>query len=81
MAGLLDLEEERRKNLAPTNPRSIAGLLGTVGENPNARMMSMAQDYARNLPQQLATNQAAMDKAIGVASYEHSLVPCSSFLH
>lgn len=65
MAGLLDLEEERRKNIAPTNPRSIAGLLGTVGENPNARMMSMAQDYARNLPQQLATNQAAMDKAIG----------------
>lgn len=65
MAGLLDLEEERRKNLAPINPRSIAGLLGTVGENPNARMMSMAQDYARNLPQQLAINQAAMDKAIG----------------
>lgn len=65
MAGLLDLEEERRKNLAPTNPRSIAGLLATVGENPNAQMMSMAQDYARNLPQKLATNQAALDRAIG----------------
>lgn len=65
MAGLLELEEERRRNLALANPRSIAGLLGAVGENPNARMMSMAQDYARNLPQQLATNQQAMQSAIG----------------
>lgn len=65
MAGLLELEEERRRNLALANPRSIAGLLSAVGENPNARMMSMAQDYARNLPQQLATNQQAMQSAIG----------------